>query len=114
MASCSACHGRAGEGGVGPNLTDDYWLHQGGVSDIFKTIKYGWPDKGMKAWKDDFSPIQIAQMTSFIMTLRGTNPPNAKEKQGDLYLEAPASIDSLATKGDTLNKLTTQVLAQPK
>src|SRR5690606_25602191 len=46
--SCVACHGRFGEGGVGPNLTDDYWMHKGGIADIFKSIKYGWPDKGMK------------------------------------------------------------------
>ena len=47
---------------MGPNLTDDYWLHSGGMPDIFKSIKYGWPDKGMKSWKDDFSPMQIAQI----------------------------------------------------
>lgn len=95
FSSCVACHGRSGEGGVGPNLTDDYWLHSGGVADIFKSIKYGWPDKGMKSWKEDFSPMQIAQITSYIKSLRGTNPPNAKEKQGEFYRE-PAS-DSLTT-----------------
>jgi cytochrome c oxidase cbb3-type subunit III len=105
IANCAACHGKLGEGTVGPNLTDDYWLHAGSVKDIFKTIKYGWPDKGMKAWKEDFSPVQIAQLTSFIKTLRGTNPPKAKEQQGDLYVEASnlpadstgAAIDSLKT-----------------
>ena len=110
ITACAACHGRAGEGGVGPNLTDDYWMHSGGLSDIFKTIKYGWPDKGMKSWKDDFSPLQIAQITSFIKSLRGTNPPNGKEKQGDLYTEAPAAADSLAANADTLSRLTSQVL----
>jgi len=83
--NCSACHGKAGEGVVGPNLTDDYWLHGGGVKDIFKTIKYGWPEKGMKSWKDDLSPSQIAQVASFVKSLHGTHPVNAKEKQGDLY-----------------------------
>ncbi|MCM5529517.1 cbb3-type cytochrome c oxidase N-terminal domain-containing protein [Parasegetibacter sp. NRK P23] len=87
IASCVACHGKAGEGGVGPNLTDAYWLHGGSVKDIFKTIKYGVPEKGMKAWKDDFSPSQIAQLASYIRTLKGTNPAGAKEKQGDLFEE---------------------------
>jgi cytochrome c oxidase cbb3-type subunit III len=96
--NCAACHGKLGEGTVGPNLTDDYWLHSGGVSDIFKTIKYGWPDKGMKSWKDDFSPIQIAQITSFIRTLKGSNPPNAKEKQGDIYVEEIIKNDSTTVK----------------
>ena len=56
----------ASAGQVGPNLTDEYWLHGGSVQDIFKTIKYGWPEKGMKSWKDDFSPRQMAQLTSYV------------------------------------------------
>lgn len=96
QANCIACHGNAGEGNaVGPNLTDDYWIHGGGISDVFKTIKYGWPDKGMRSWKDDFSPVQIAQLASYIKSLKGTNPPNAKEPQGEKYEEgkdtAPAA-----------------------
>lgn len=98
MMNCSVCHGKAGEGTVGPNLTDEYWLHAGGVADIFKSIKYGWPDKGMKSWKDELSPKQIAQITSYIKSISGTNPPHAKEKQGDLYQEAsPLSSDSTKT-----------------
>ncbi|HEY0678209.1 MAG TPA: cbb3-type cytochrome c oxidase N-terminal domain-containing protein [Chitinophagaceae bacterium] len=95
--NCSPCHGKAGEGTVGPNLTDDYWLHGGSIKDIFKTIKYGVPEKGMKSWKDDFSPKQLAQLSSFITSLKGTNPPNAKEKQGDLFKDAPAN-DSASKK----------------
>jgi cytochrome c oxidase cbb3-type subunit 3 len=96
--NCAACHGQLGEGTVGPNLTDDYWIHGGSIQDIFKTVKYGFADKGMKPWKDDLSPSQIAMVSSFIKTLRGTNPPNAKEKQGDLFAEgaAPAASDSTA------------------
>lgn len=100
ISVCSACHGKEGQGGVGPNLTDDYWIHSGGIKDIFKTIKYGWPEKGMKSWQDDYSPMQIAQLTSYVKSLRGTNPPNPKEKQGELYQEnaaAPAA-DSAAVK----------------
>jgi cytochrome c oxidase cbb3-type subunit 3 len=87
MDNCAACHGRAGEGGVGPNLTDDYWLHQGGIKDIFKTIKYGWPEKGMKSWQQDLGAKQIHEISSYIKSLHGTNPANAKEKQGELYKE---------------------------
>lgn len=84
ITNCAACHGKAGEGSVGPNLTDDYWLHGGSINNIFKTIKYGIPDKGMRSWKDDLSPVQIAQLSSFIKSVHGTNPPNAKEKQGTM------------------------------
>jgi cytochrome c oxidase cbb3-type subunit 3 len=85
MTNCAPCHGKAGEGVVGPNLTDEYWLHDGGVKDIFKTIKFGWPEKGMKSWQQDLSPKQIQEVASYIKSLKGTNPPNGKEKQGELY-----------------------------
>lgn len=84
-ANCAACHGQEGQGMVGPNLTDEYWLHGGQVKDIFSTIKYGVPEKGMKSWKEDFSPKQLAQLTAFIKSIHGTNPPNPKAKEGTLY-----------------------------
>lgn len=96
VTNCAACHGKVGEGGVGPNLTDDYWLHSGSIKDVFISVKYGWPEKGMKAWQQDLSPIQIHQVSSYILSLRGTNPPNAKEPQGDLYREENMPADSLA------------------
>lgn len=100
--TCSACHGPTGgsmAGGVGPNLTDDYWIHGGSIQDIFKSIKYGWPDKGMIAWESNFSPKQMAQLASYIKSLKGSNPPGAKEAQGELYTEnakaeTPANTDS--------------------
>lgn len=86
--NCQACHGAQGEGNaVGPNLTDKYWLHGGSLSDIFKSIKYGWPDKGMKSWKDDFSPVQIAQLASYIKSIQGIEHANPKGPQGELYEE---------------------------
>jgi cytochrome c oxidase cbb3-type subunit 3 len=104
IANCAACHGKLGEGTVGPNLTDDYWVHGGSVKDIFKTIKYGWVEKGMKSWKEDLSPMQMSQVTSFIKTLRGTNPPNAKAPLGDLYKEEATvkPSDSTVVKNDSL------------
>ena len=101
--NCIPCHGQNAQGVVGPNLTDDYWLHGGSIHDIFKTIKYGWPEKGMKSWKDDLSAVQIAQVASYIKSLHGTNPAGAKDKQGDIYRDtddmAPGkNSDSAATK----------------
>ncbi|WP_118953501.1 cbb3-type cytochrome c oxidase N-terminal domain-containing protein [Taibaiella helva] len=85
VRNCLACHGDKGQGGVGPNLTDDYWLHKGGLKNIFYSIKYGWPEKGMKSWKEDFSPVQIAQLASFVRSIQGTSPAGGKEPQGELY-----------------------------
>jgi cytochrome c oxidase cbb3-type subunit 3 len=85
---CAACHGQNGEGGVGPNLTDEYWLHGGGVSNVFKTIKYGVPAKGMIAWESQLSPSQIQQISSYILSLKGTNPANGKAPQGEIWQAA--------------------------
>ena len=119
VSTCSTCHGKFGEGGVGANLTDDYWIHGGSINDIFKTVKYGWPDKGMKSWKEDLSPMQIAQVSSYVKTLRGTNPPNPKAPQGDLYKEAAAANDSLkvgsdSTKTNLINDTIKKVVQETK
>jgi cytochrome c oxidase cbb3-type subunit III len=95
-AKCWACHGKLGEGGAGPNLTDDYWLHKGSLNDIYNTIKVGYADKGMQSWANDFTPKQMSYLASYIKLMRGTNPPNAKPAQGELYTETvvPATADS--------------------
>lgn len=90
--SCMACHGGKGEGGVGPNLTDDFWLHGGSVNDVFKTIKIGVPEKGMQAWEKMFSPTQLKNLASYIKSLRGTNPPNGKAPQGAAYKEPSDAV----------------------
>ena len=95
--TCVACHLAEGQGSVGPNLTDEYWIHGGGVKDIFKTIKYAYPDKGMQSWQTTYSPVQMQQLATYIRTLKGTNPPNPKAPQGDLYKEVAVITDSAAT-----------------
>ncbi len=85
--NCAQCHGYFGEGGVGPNLTDDYWIHPADVPGVVKSIKYGYPAKGMIAWRGILKPDDIINVASFVKTLRGTNPPNGKGPQGDLVSE---------------------------
>lgn len=82
---CVACHAADGGGLVGPNLTDDYWIHGGGIQNIFKTIKYGVPAKGMISWQTQLSALQIQEVGSYIMSLHGTKPSAPKEPQGDFY-----------------------------
>jgi cytochrome c oxidase cbb3-type subunit 3 len=98
-ANCVACHGTLGEGGAGPNLTDDYWLHKGSLNDVYHTLKVGYPDKGMQSWAIKFNPKEMSEIASFVKTLRGTNPPNAKAKQGDLFVET--TNGSVAIKDPT-------------
>ncbi len=102
---CVACHLADGGGSVGPNLTDNYWIHGGGIKDIFKTLKYGWPEKGMKSWKEDYTPQQLAQIASYVKSLVGTKPAKPKEPQGVLFEAKAAVVDSLKTVPDT-NKMT--------
>jgi cytochrome c oxidase cbb3-type subunit 3 len=80
--SCAPCHGDQAQGNVGPNLTDDYWLHGGKINDLFKTIKYGVLAKGMPTWEKQLSPKQIADVANYIKSLHGTNPANPKAPQG--------------------------------
>ncbi|MFN8338325.1 MAG: cbb3-type cytochrome c oxidase N-terminal domain-containing protein [Saprospiraceae bacterium] len=96
VTNCQVCHGANGEGTVGPNFSDKYWLHGGSINDIFTTIKYGVPEKGMISWKAQLKPASIQKVASFILTFQGTNPPNAKAPQGDLY-EPSAANGSTAT-----------------
>lgn len=83
VQNCIACHGQQGEGSIGPNMTDEYWIHGGTVHAIFKTIKYGVPEKGMISWEKTLTPKQISDVSNFILSLQGTTPPNPKAAQGD-------------------------------
>lgn len=106
--NCASCHGAAGEGLVGPNLTDEYWLHGGGIQNIFKTIKYGVPAKGMIAWQSQLNPEAMQKVASYIMTLQGTKPANAKAPQGEVWTEVVATpTDTTATASAVID--TTQV-----
>lgn len=93
--NCKICHGKGGKGmqGSGPNLTDKYWKHGGGVKNVFKTVKYGVIEKGMVPWKDNLSPIKIQQVASYILSLQGTNPEGAKAPEGDLWVPNDNSTD---------------------
>jgi cytochrome c oxidase cbb3-type subunit 3 len=115
--NCAVCHANDGGGGVGPNLTDAYWLHGGRIQDIFSTIKYGVPAKGMIPWKDQMSPADMQKVASYVLSLMGTTPANPKEAQGDLFeagsdadaaedsSESPAVSDSTSTEETALTSL---------
>lgn len=81
-ANCFVCHGKTAGGGVGPNLTDDYWLHGSSSRQIMESITNGIPDKGMQMFKYKFTPEEIGLLTAFIHSVNGTRPANAKAPQG--------------------------------
>ncbi|HNW55200.1 MAG TPA: c-type cytochrome, partial [Bacteroidales bacterium] len=88
---CSVCHGQKGEGLVGPNFTDQYWIHGDTVTNtisiknLYQVVITGVIEKGMLSYKDQLSPLQIQQVLSYILTLQGTNPANQKAPQGVKY-----------------------------
>jgi len=101
--NCGSCHRPDGGGnGVGPNLTDNYWLHGGSVKNIFTTINTGVVEKGMPAWGKVMSAKDVRDVAFYIMSLKGTNPPNPKAPQGDLFEEAKPMTDT--TKVQALKK----------
>jgi cytochrome c oxidase cbb3-type subunit 3 len=82
--NCASCHGHNGEGLIGPNLTDDYWIHgQGSPSDLVTVITNGVPEKGMPTWGPVLKADEIVTTGAFIRSLHGTTPANAKEPQGN-------------------------------
>ena len=81
--NCISCHGKAGEGGIGPNLTDDYYLHGPTPGNMVATITNGVAAKGMISWRGILTEKQILEVTSYILTLKGSNPANAKAPQGE-------------------------------
>ena len=72
--SCAPCHGVRAQGLIGPNLTDDRWIHGGSVEQIFQTIAKGWPAKGMPPWSRAVRPDELSALVSYVRSLQGSNP----------------------------------------
>lgn len=99
VANCVACHKVSGGGGIGPNLTDDYWILGGGIKNIFNTISEGGrAGKGMVSWKTDLKPSEMAQVASYILQLHGTNPADAKEPEGTVWIDENAAVEEVQVK----------------
>lgn len=86
-SQCVACHKADAGGMIGPNLTDDYWLHGGDIKSVYKTISEGVPGTTMIPWKSSMSGEDMAALANYIKSIRGTNPPDAKAPEGELVEE---------------------------
>ena len=90
--NCGSCHRTDGGGNaIGPNLTDEFWIHGGGITQVFQTIKNGAVEKGMPAWGKSLSPQDVRNVTFYVMSLQGTNPANPKAPQGEKFT-APVAV----------------------
>ncbi len=100
--NCVACHKADGGGGIGPNLTDQYWILGGGIKNVFRTISEGGRDgKGMVAWKQTLKPAEMAQVASYVITLVGTTPAEPKEPQGEIWVDPDAPKEELQNEVPT-------------
>jgi cytochrome c oxidase cbb3-type subunit 3 len=98
--NCQSCHRDDGGGnGIGPNLTDNFWIHGGSIKEVFATVKNGVVEKGMPAWGKIMGPQDVRNVVFYVMSLRGTNPPNAKAPQGVEYVpeESKSKADTTIT-----------------
>jgi len=90
---CAPCHREDLGGLVGPNLTDDYWIHGPKFSDNLKVIYNGVPEKGMVTWKTLLKPAEIVSVASYIYTKRGSNPPNPKPREDQVQPDKPSEYE---------------------
>ena len=98
--NCVPCHRKDGGGNtIGPNLTDNYWLHGGAVKNVFSTINTGFVDKGMPAWGKTMSQGDVRDVTFFVLSLQGTKPADGKAPQGEpMEQKVEQKSDSLKTE----------------
>jgi len=106
-ANCVACHKADGGGQIGPNLTDDKWILGGGIKNIFHTLVNGGRDgKGMISWKGTLKPKQMQEVASYVISLQGTNPKDAKAPEGEVWIDpdAPKTTAAAPAATDTIVK----------
>lgn len=75
VQQCAQCHGANGEGKIGPNLTDDHFLHGKKPTEIYQTVTEGYVKKGMPAWGMLLGPEKVRGLASYVITLQGKNLP---------------------------------------
>lgn len=82
-STCAPCHAASGAGGIGPNLTDEYWLHGGAPTKIYSTIKDGYTAKGMPAWGGALGEERVRVVSAYVLSLKNTKVPGGKAPQGE-------------------------------
>jgi cytochrome c oxidase cbb3-type subunit 3 len=103
--NCVVCHMADGGGGIGPNLTDEYWILGGGIKNVFNTLMEGGRDgKGMISWKQSFKPSELAQVASYVLSLQGTTPANPKAAEGEIWIDETIEtpVESAVTEIDSV------------
>ena len=103
--NCIACHKADGGGSIGPNLTDEHWILGGGIKNVFNTLVKGGRDgKGMVSWQGILKPFEMQEVASYVLSLQGTNPIDAKAAEGEIW------IDEMTPKSKKKDKESIEVI----
>ena len=84
-SQCVTCHAAGGRGAVGPNLTDSFALHGSAGMDIYKIVKDGYLPKQMPAWGPQLGELKVRSLSTYVLSIRGTNVSGGKEPQGEKF-----------------------------
>ena len=110
--NCIACHMADGGGGIGPNLTDAHWILGGGIKNVFKTVSEGGRSgKGMIPWKTQLKPLEMAQVSSYVLSFQGTTPANPKDAEGDIWVDENAATEEASTT-ETSETVTDSIISE--
>jgi cytochrome c oxidase cbb3-type subunit 3 len=110
--NCIACHRADGGGAIGPNLTDEHWILGGGIKNVFNTLMEGGREgKGMVPWKATIKPSDLQKVASYVLSLQGTNPKDAKAPDGDVWVDENAP--KAATVKDSTVTDSTKIKVEP-
>lgn len=83
VQKCAQCHGNDGEGKIGPNLTDEYWIHgDGSLMGIYAAVSDGVPAKGMPTWSRQLRLVEVMKVSALVGTMRNTNLPGPRPPEG--------------------------------
>lgn len=82
--NCAACHAADGGGLIGPNLTDNAWIHGGKIEEIHATVTNGVLAKGMPAWGKLLQAKEVDEVVAYVWTLNGTTPAKPKAPEGEV------------------------------
>ncbi|MGO8994698.1 MAG: c-type cytochrome [Polyangiaceae bacterium] len=83
VTTCAPCHRADGGGNIGPNLTDDYWIHGSKPKNIFTCVHDGVAAKGMPTWGPQLGDAKVASVVAYVLSIKGTNVPGGKPPQGE-------------------------------
>lgn len=82
-STCVTCHAEGGKGNIGPNLTDDSWLHGGQPMDVYRSVRDGYADKQMPAWGQKLGEQKVRAAAAYVISIRNSNVPGGKAAQGE-------------------------------